>query len=65
MNKRVLVSAFTIGTLASGPTWARPPNEVYSFDMISDVVTDGGCLNPTGCPVQTPYHLATLTSVRA
>jgi hypothetical protein len=58
---------FAAAVLVSSPAVAAPPNEVYSFDVISDVETG---LNGKTCPdpnfpfcqnLTTPYPLATLT----
>src|SRR5262249_10396153 len=60
MRKMKGALLITVVTLASEPTRAQPPNEVYSFDVIADTVTgQPGC--EAGCPVTVPYHLATLT----
>ena len=57
MNGALLIAV----TLASGPTWAQPPNEVYSFDVISDTVVSPPSPPGTVCAATVPYHLATLT----
>jgi hypothetical protein len=59
-NMKSSALLITAMTLVSEPTWAQPPNEVYSFDVISDTLTELPACQ-AGCPVPVPYHLASLT----